>query len=184
MDWGDPAHVKLHAPPGGKSSFSLSWGDDPEPPKRRAPPPQSQFQLHGQEEVKKPFGAPSYPAPAPAPKTFGVPSTGGMRTENNIGSDGGDRSSVKVHNPPGGASSFSIFGGDEPFQHKQPFGHQHRQFQAAPPPPPPPMPSYQRPPDVPAFGERVTSGSTDVAGQGKTSVKVHAPPGGKSSITF
>ena len=46
------------------------------------------------------------------------------------------------------------------------------------------MPQYHKAPEVVSFGGRVTSGSTDVAGQGKTSVKVHNPPGGKSSIMF
>ena len=166
MDWGDPAHVKLHAPPGGKSNFSLSWGDDPEPEKKKPQQPASQIPLYGEEEVKKPFGA-----------AAGAGS--GMRTEQNIGTDGGDRTSVRVHNPPGGASSLSIFGGGEPTQKKEPFGQQHWRHQAAPP-----MPSYQKPPEVTSFGARVTSGTTDVAGQGKTSVRVHNPPGGKSSITF
>ena len=34
-----------------------------------------------------------------------------MRSEHNIGADGGERSSVKVHHQPGGKPSFNIFGG-------------------------------------------------------------------------
>ena len=34
-----------------------------------------------------------------------------MRSEFNIGSDGNDRTSVKVHHAPGGKSNLNIFGG-------------------------------------------------------------------------
>ena len=51
------------------------------------------------------------PAHAPQHETaFGGPS-GGMRSEMNIGADGGERSSVKVHHRPGGEANFNIFGG-------------------------------------------------------------------------
>jgi hypothetical protein len=41
--------------------------------------------------------------------TFGV--NKGMRSEHNLGGDGSERSSVKVHHPPGGGGSLNIFGG-------------------------------------------------------------------------
>ena len=37
-----------------------------------------------------------------------------MRSEMNIGGDGGDRSSVRVHAAPGGQQHFNIFGGEDP----------------------------------------------------------------------
>jgi hypothetical protein len=50
--------------------------------------------------------------------TFGVSKA--MRTENNIGGDGEERFSVKVKQPPGGGSSFSLFGGPSEPTYKAP----------------------------------------------------------------
>ena len=54
--------------------------------------------------------------PPPSGFDHGVPSFGGrkaMRSEMNIGGDGGDRSSVRVHAAPGGQQHFNIFGGED-----------------------------------------------------------------------
>ena len=80
--------VKVHHAPGGASSFSLGWGNDEPPAPAKAKPV-----VAG--DVGGGFGAPS----------------GAMRSENNIGADGGERTSVKVHHAPGGQSSFTIFDG-------------------------------------------------------------------------
>ena len=82
--------VKVHHAPGGASSFSLGWGsDEPAPPAKAKP-------IYG--DVGGSGGA------------FGAPS-GASRSENNIGPDGGERTSVKVHHAPGGASSLAISDG-------------------------------------------------------------------------
>jgi len=79
--------------------------------------------------------------------------------------------SVKVHNAPGGKSSFSL-AWDEP---EKPKPAQKPTQQA-----PPPQQQYQKPAGTPGFQQPAP---TQAAGE-KTSVKVHNPPGGKSSITF
>lgn len=75
--------VKVHHAPGGKSNFSLGW-DAPEPaPKKPSPQPVAQ-QAPVQQKPQQPVNAPTK-ATEPAGKT-----------------------SVKVHNPPGGKSNFSL----------------------------------------------------------------------------
>lgn len=72
--------------------------------------------------------------------------------------------SVKVNNAPGGKSNFSL-GWDVPEQ-----APKKQQVQ---------QPVQQGPPQV-----QQTAGLNEKPAAGKTSVKVHNPPGGKSSITF
>lgn len=173
-----------------------------------------------------------------------------MRSEHNLGADGEERTSVKVHNPPGGGSSLNLFGGPsepaykdppykapayEPAQYQAPsygasagyqgvaagmssssqakpmFGegpqpaqhsytYEEQKYQApepdynAPPPGYTSSASYGQPqPIEPAslnvastqmFGQRVESGSNSGPHTDKSSIRVHAPPGGKSSIFF
>lgn len=155
-----------------------------------------------------------------------------MRTEHNLGGDGEERFSVKVHHPPGGGSTLNLFGGDSEPTYKAP----------AYKPTPTKSPIYEEPTyvspsyaskaapysydkhysdenEVPpvyyappsgftssstyskskvveptslgisyaptkAFGQRVDSGMNCGPTTEKTSVRVHAPPGGKSSIFF
>lgn len=77
--------VKVHHAPGGASSFSLGWGNDEPPPPAKAAPMQGDVGGSGA------FGAAT-----------------ASRSENNIGADGGERTSVKVHHAPGGGSSLVI----------------------------------------------------------------------------
>lgn len=76
--------VKVHHAPGGKSNFSIGWDEPPkEAPKKNTQPPQ---QVQSQ--------PPQQPQPAQqAPKPQG--------NEDN-------KTSVKVHNPPGGKSNFTL----------------------------------------------------------------------------
>ena len=71
--------VKLHAPPGGKSSFSLSWDSNPQ-------------QVVGK---SKPTNVPQQNVPQ---KT----SLNQPEKSNNV------QTSVKVHAPPGGKSNFTL----------------------------------------------------------------------------
>ena len=167
--------------------------------------------------------------------TFG--SNKAMRTENNIGADGSERSSVKVHHPPGGGGSLNIFGGEKEPQYAAPASYEPApQEPAYSQPPsynnqePSPPADYNQPPvygGPPAqeevkqtyqnfsappsgftapqaytepqqiypsninmssapttFGQRVESGNNSGPHTGKSSTKIHAPPGGKSSIFF
>jgi len=164
-----------------------------------------------------------------------------MRTENNLGADGSERSSVKVHHPPGGGGSLDIFGGEkEPIYNEPKYAAASYEPAAQAPtysqPPsydcqePAPTADYNQPPvygGPPAqeevkqtyqnfnappsgftappaftepqqiqptninmtsapttFGQRVESGSNSGPHTGKSSTKIHAPPGGKSSIFF
>lgn len=180
-------------------------------------------------------------------QTFGA--KGSMRSEHNLGGDGEERSSVKVHHPPGGGGSLNIFGrsGGEPtyappqyeapssnynapvdyssvaagkysggFDHlpgKAPLADYNHQYeenkQVAAPVYQPPAPSAPSGPSgfqsstaydsyTPVepshlavssggnhtFGQRVESGSNSGPTTDKSSIRVHAPPGGKSSIFF
>ncbi|CAI2371726.1 unnamed protein product [Moneuplotes crassus] len=191
----------------------------------------------------------SYQPSAPTEvTTFGVKKE--MRSEMNIGADGNERSSVKVHHPPGGGGSLNLFGAEEP-AHSAPEpkyggGYQAPQESSYAPPPsyghhepspghasagdfcPPPSygggapatygappeevkqtyPSYGAAPSgfTPSavysdpqpihpsdlnvtsapttFGQRVESGLNSGPTTDKSSIRVHAPPGGQSSIFF
>ena len=196
------------------------------------------FQTSSQSYVPYGGGA-GYQAPQENVTTFGV--SKGMRTEHNLGADGEERSSVKVHHPPGGGGSLNLFGSEpepayqkptapayEPQQpsYQQPAGY--GSYQASAPSYEQPAsygqaPSYEQPASyggyeeqkqpsyVPSgftsassydqpqqiapsdlnvssgnqtFGQRVESGSNSGPTTGQSSIRVHAPPGGKSSIFF
>ena len=77
--------VKVHHAPGGKSNFSLSW-NEPEPaPKKNVPAP-----------AQQPIVS------QPQPKVETKPQH--QQNANNEGA----KTSVKVHNPPGGKSNFTL----------------------------------------------------------------------------
>lgn len=208
--------------------------------------------------------ASSYGAYAPASYQKSVTTFGASkaaRTEHNLGADGEERSSVKVHHPPGGSSSFNLFGGPsepmytapkykapayEPPKYEEPphsypkyeeptyaahpsyeepeydqpptgygYGYSQQEYSAPPTkgyyggeeqkhpgygysePAPKGFTSssaYGKPQVIeptnlnvtsaPTFGRRVESGMNSGPTTGKPSTRVHAPPGGKSSIFF
>ena len=257
------------------------------PPEPVYAPPQPVYSPPQPEQIENtnPYGAskPSMYEPPVAPSsyqdnltTFGYKKV--MRSEHNLGGDGKERSSIKLHHPPGGGGSLNIFGGgfegpshtsmpskyDPPMSKYQPpsydapstepaagmysggydnfkaplhdYNHNYEApKEAAPmyqppapsyqPPAPsyqppastyqPPAPSYQAPtyqPTAPSgftqstsydtyhpiepshlavtstapqtFGQRVDSGMNSGPTSDKSSIRVHAPPGGKSSIFF
>lgn len=85
--------------------------------------------------------------------------------------------SVKVHHQPGGTQQHNIFGAD-PDADKDRFGAKQNNNNNA-------VPAAVKPPEVtekPGAQAAVVEEEKEPAG--KTSVKVHAPPGGKSQITF
>lgn len=81
--------VKVHHAPGGKSNFSIGWDGQNEAPKKQAPPPQ----------VVQPVN------PQPQPSST-VPHAHKNEQSNNSNPD--NKTSVKVHNPPGGKSNFTL----------------------------------------------------------------------------
>ena len=85
---GDPAHVKVHAPPGGKSNFSLSWGHEPDAPKAPAAPPAEEKEKEVEKSEEEEKKAAEHAA--------------------GLSSGGAEKSSVKVHAPPGGKSSITF----------------------------------------------------------------------------
>ena len=198
-------------------------------------------------ENQNPFGSQSYGGFS-QPKqtessihTFGT--TKAMRSEHNLGEDGSERSSVKVHHPPGGGGSLNFFGGlSEPMyvqpeykpqsfnappsqyqekshnqapsgysydQNKSPIGdyskpvesnyygdNQNQQMQFSQPPTGfTSSSSYTQPQQIEptnlnvssenhVFGQRVESGMNSGPTTDKSSIRVHAPPGGQSNIFF
>ena len=95
--------VKVHAPPGGKSNFSLSWDDDAPKQQRSSNVNQMQNeQFSIQKEQYKPQLQNNY---YNEPDTF-KEKTGYSRNEYNLGE--GNSTSVKVHHPPGGKSNFTL----------------------------------------------------------------------------
>lgn len=79
--------VKVHHAPGGKSNFSLGW-DEPQPQQKNVTKPE-QVQKPAQQEVPlKPNQVPVNNKPQEQPAA--------------------GKTSVKVHNPPGGKSSFTL----------------------------------------------------------------------------
>jgi len=156
-DGDNKTSVKVHCAPGGKSNFSLGWGNEEAVPQKSSIRKyNNQSNIFGDDApVKTPLEESKKECP-----TFGKTQNG--RTTNNIGGDGNEKTSVRVHCAPGGNSSIS-FGTDA------------------------------GPYDAPKKKENIKPqgridyslyGATEPISQVKTSVKVHAPPGGKSSITF
>ena len=78
--------VKVHHAPGGKSNFSLGWDNaEPAPKKQNNPPPQQQQQpVANQPQNIAGFAQPK------------------QNTTEDV------KTSVKVHNPPGGKSNFTL----------------------------------------------------------------------------
>lgn len=194
--------------------------------------------------------ASAYSAYAPKPSsqvtTFGAPKA--MRSEHNLGGDGAERSSVKVHHPPGGGGSLNLFGGpSEPYYEKpkykaptyEPPAYQAPSYSKYSAPQEPAAgtswsyassaqddyeqspsygysdggykpstydsyaapsgftsgSSYSKPKTIQpshlsmshepkTFGKRVESGMNSGPTTDKSSIRVHAPPGGKSNIFF
>jgi len=75
--------VKVHHAPGGKSNFSLGWDVPEQAPKKNAPQQPQQPQQPVQKNPVQPQNPPKE-----------LPAAG--------------KTSVKVHNPPGGKSSFTL----------------------------------------------------------------------------
>jgi hypothetical protein len=82
--------VKVHHAPGGKSNFSLAWDEPTKPAQQPQQPqqPQQQFKKQQQEVTMKPN------QPVPKLNPAEQPAAG--------------KTSVKVHNPPGGKSSITF----------------------------------------------------------------------------
>ena len=80
--------VKVHHAPGGQSSFSLGWDVPEQAPKKNAPqqPQQPQPQQPQQQVQSNSVQTQNAPKELPA----------------------AGKTSVKVHNPPGGKSSFTL----------------------------------------------------------------------------
>eukprot|EP00026_Physarum_polycephalum_P020520 Phypoly_transcript_23151.p1 GENE.Phypoly_transcript_23151~~Phypoly_transcript_23151.p1 ORF type:complete len:108 (+),score=25.93 Phypoly_transcript_23151:160-483(+) len=89
--------------------------------------------------------------------------------------------SVRLHHPPGGGSS-NIFGAFEEPAKPKPTPVPQPAAAPAPAPAPAPTPAPASTP-APAAAPKQEQGSPPAAGV-KTSVRIHNPPGGKSSITF
>ena len=139
----DKPSTRLHAPPGGHQSINIFGGDDsPAMPARLKP-------AHAQTEA--PMGA-----------------AGGRMQVNTEHSGICDRSSTRLHAPPGGKQSINIFGGDEDVPTK-----------------------VQR---VVAPAQAVNTGmaaggrmqvNTEYSGiSDRSSTRLHAPPGGVQSINI
>ncbi|KEP60728.1 UNVERIFIED_CONTAM: hypothetical protein HHA_249935 [Hammondia hammondi] len=85
-----------------------------------------------------------------------------------------NKPSTRVHAAPGGASSI-CFGDDTPTAPPT-------AYVPASPSAPSTAPSSSRPSPTPAAGQHGVA--NDATSQAKTSVRVHQPPGGRSSIHF
>jgi len=110
----DRSSTRLHAPPGGGSSFSLGWGgaDDRFADTRRAPAraPARDYQPPARESAYQP--AP-YRQPKADDYAFGANARHGSNAyangaNQNCGNFITDRSTTRLHAPPGGRSSISF----------------------------------------------------------------------------
>jgi len=211
---GDIPSVKLYAPPGGASSISFGGGEPVHAPLKtiqpQAPPAPAPAPVYAAAPAPAAYAAPAAPA-APAQGHFDVGAKSSGRTacrapaqggSQNVGNTIGDVPSVKLHAPPGGSSSICFGGGyDAPPARAAPA--------PAPAPVAPPAPVYAAPVAAAAPAPMAAPASTgfEVGGKppartaaracaqggsqnvGNTigdvpSVKLHAPPGGSSSISF
>eukprot|EP00618_Florenciella_parvula_P037477 CAMPEP_0119487468 /NCGR_PEP_ID=MMETSP1344-20130328/13549_1 /TAXON_ID=236787 /ORGANISM="Florenciella parvula, Strain CCMP2471" /LENGTH=145 /DNA_ID=CAMNT_0007522333 /DNA_START=68 /DNA_END=505 /DNA_ORIENTATION=+ len=124
----DRSTTRLHAPPGGQSSFSLGWGSESAPAPKQQPYRQKENTVNapmslGEQVARKQAAA---PAPAPVQQPYAAPVQentglvfGAQRTNGsnayanganqNCGNVLTDRPTTRLHAPPGGKSSISFF---------------------------------------------------------------------------
>merc|ERR1719246_186173 len=139
----DKPSTRLHAPPGGKQSFNIFGGDEAAHcPSMRANPMAA--------KTEAPMGA-----------------AGGRMQVHTEHSGICDRSSTRLHAPPGGKQSINIFGGEEEVPAKVPV--------AAP---------AQAVSANMAAGSRVRQHTEHSGICDRSSTRLHAPPGGKQSINI
>ena len=149
----DKPSTRLHAPPGGHQSINIFGGEDyPAVPARLKPTP-------AQTE------APAR-AVAPAQPTNTGMAAGGRVQVNTEHTGISDRSSTRLHVPPGGKQSINIFGGDEEMPAKV-------QRVVAP---------AQAIDTGMAAGGRIQVNTEHTGISDRSSTRLHAPPGGKQSI--
>ena len=92
----DRSTTRLHAPPGGKSSISLSW-DSPHQPRTVSSKPLATANLAPTDPVDKPR--------QPAALSSNAFANGANQNCGNVITD---RSTTRLHAPPGGKSSISL----------------------------------------------------------------------------
>jgi len=113
----------------------------------------------------------------------------GSRTTNNLGGDGGEKSSVKLHYAPGGKSNISLgwSGDDQQQQHQQKPTQSYQSYQ-------PSNQGYQSTNNQSYGNNNNSNARSDLYGKSapfatddntaKTSVKVHHAPGGQSNFSL
>jgi hypothetical protein len=139
----DKPSTRLHAPPGGHQSINIFGGDD----------------------------SPAMPARLkPAPAQTGAPmgAAGGRMQVNTEYTGISDRSSTRLHAPPGGKQSINIFGGEEEVPTKV-------QRVVAP---------AQAVNTGMAAGGRMQVNTEYTGISDRSSTRLHAPPGGVQSINI
>ena len=150
----DKPSTRLHAPPGGHQSINIFGGEDyPAVPARLKPTP-------AQTE------APAR-AVAPAQPTNTGMAAGGRVQVNTEHTGISDRSSTRLHAPPGGKQNLNIFGGGE----------------EAPAPARAAAPAQFIDTGM-AAGGRVQVNTEHTGISDRSSTRLHAPPGGKQSINI
>ena len=157
---------RVLAAPGGKQSINIfgGGGDEDEAP------------------AKKPRAEP--PVAAKPTETMAA---GGRVVQNTEYTGISERSSTRLHAPPGGKQSINIFGGggDEDEQDAAP--ETERQAppakEVAAPVAEPPIPAKPTQPATMAAGGRVAQNTEHTGIADKPSTRVHAPPGGASSMS-
>jgi hypothetical protein len=139
----DKPSTRLHAPPGGHQSINIFGGED----------------------------YPAMPArlkPRPAQPTNTGMAAGGRIQVNTEHTGISDRSSTRLHAPPGGKQSLNIFGGDEEMPAKV-------QRVVAP---------AQAADTGMAAGGRIQVNTEHTGISDRSSTRLHAPPGGKQSLNI
>eukprot|EP01060_Flectonema_neradi_P031173 TRINITY_DN4660_c0_g1_i1.p1 TRINITY_DN4660_c0_g1~~TRINITY_DN4660_c0_g1_i1.p1 ORF type:complete len:124 (+),score=27.10 TRINITY_DN4660_c0_g1_i1:67-438(+) len=106
---GNRSSTRVHAAPGGNSSFSLGWSEPEQAVQRPAAPVQVPVQAPAVEEAKENF----QPAPLNVPAEQ-VKATGAIKQSSNAwasnqsqncGNVLSERPTTRIHAPPGGKSS-------------------------------------------------------------------------------